>query len=50
MPFASGDDPVVLMKHTATAFFGYDLEGREGYADYFSEDFGAQFNDLAWGV
>jgi len=38
------------MKHFATAFFGYHLQGREDYAEYFSEDFVAQFDDLAWGV
>ena len=38
------------MKHFATAFFGYHLQGREDYAEYFSEDFVSQFDDLAWGV
>jgi len=32
------------------AFFGYTLQGREDYAEYFSEPFVAQYNDLAWGV
>lgn len=38
------------IKHFVTAFFGYYLQGREEYAEYFSEDFVAQFDDLAWGV
>ncbi len=42
--------PKAQMKHFATAFFGYHLQGREDYAEYFSEDFVAQFDDLAWGV
>jgi len=38
------------LKHFATAFFGYYLQGHEDYAEYFSEDFVSQFDDLAWGV
>jgi predicted dienelactone hydrolase len=38
------------IRHFVTAFFGYYLQGREEYAGYFSEDFVAQFDDLAWGV
>jgi hypothetical protein len=38
------------MKHFAIAFFGYHLQGRADYADYFSEEFVGQFKDLAWGV
>jgi hypothetical protein len=38
------------MNHLATAFFGYHLQGRQDYANFFSEDFVAQFDDLAWGV
>jgi len=38
------------LKHFATAFFGYYLQGRKDYAEYFSEDFVTQFDDLAWGV
>jgi predicted dienelactone hydrolase len=38
------------MAHFMVAFFGYHLQGREDYAEYFSEDFVAQFDDLAWGV
>ncbi len=43
-------DPAARMKHFATAFFGYHLQGRADYAEYFSEDFVAQYDDLAWGV
>jgi predicted dienelactone hydrolase len=38
------------MRHFATAFLGYYLQGRLDYAQYFSEDFVSQFDDLAWGV
>ena len=38
------------MKHFASAFFGYYLQGREDYVEYFLEDFVSQFDDLAWGV
>lgn len=38
------------MNHFVTAFFGYYLQGRDDYAKFFSEDFVAQFDDLAWGV
>ncbi|MCJ7701008.1 MAG: hypothetical protein MUO62_05455 [Anaerolineales bacterium] len=43
-------EQVKRVNHFVTAFFGYYLQGREDYADYFSEDFVAQFEDLAWGV
>ena len=41
---------VARMAHFAVAFFGYHLQGRDDWAEYFSEDFVAQHNDLAWGV
>ncbi len=41
---------VARMAHFAVAFFGYHLQGREDLAWYFSEDFVAQLDDLAWGV
>jgi predicted dienelactone hydrolase len=44
------DEPVARMKHFATAFFGYYLQGQADYVRYFSEDFVARFDDLAWGV
>ena len=43
-------EPSARMNHFVTAFFGYFLQGRADYAEYFSEDFVAQFDDLAWGV
>jgi len=36
--------------HFAAAFFGYYLQGREDLARYFSEEFVAQQDGLAWGV
>jgi predicted dienelactone hydrolase len=44
------DEPVSRMKHFATAFFGYYLQGKEDYAKYFSEDFVLRRDGLAWGV
>jgi predicted dienelactone hydrolase len=41
---------VARMAHFAVAFFGYHLQGREDLAWYFSEDFVAQHDDLAWRV
>ena len=41
--------PANRMKHFAVAFFGYYLQEREDYAEYFSEDFVSQVDDLAWG-
>ena len=38
------------MKHFATAFFGYHLQGRTEYQEYFSEEFVSQYPDLFWGV
>ena len=43
-------DKVARIAHFMVAFFGYYLQGREDYAEYFSETFVAQYNDLAWGV
>lgn len=43
-------DVILRMKHFASAFFGYYLQGREDYLAYFSEDFIDRFDDLAWGV
>ncbi len=42
--------PKARMKHFAAAFFGYHLQGRNDYADYFSQEFVSQYSDLAWGV
>lgn len=41
---------VERMQHFATAFFGYYLQGRQDYAEYFSQEFVDQYEDLAWGV
>jgi predicted dienelactone hydrolase len=41
---------VARMGHFAVAFFSYHLQGRDEFAQYFSEDFVAQHDDLAWGV
>ncbi len=41
---------IARMAHFAAAFFGYHLQGREDLAWYFSKDFVAQHDDLAWGV
>jgi predicted dienelactone hydrolase len=44
------DKPAARMRHFTVAFFGTYLQGKPEYRDYFSEEFVAQFNDLAWGV
>jgi len=41
---------VPLIAQFAVAFFGYHLQGHADLAWYFSEDFVAQQQDLAWGV
>ena len=41
---------VARMAHFAVAFFGYHLQGRDEYAEYFSKDFVNQHADLFWGV
>lgn len=43
-------EQVKRIKHFVTAFLGYHLKGREDFADFFSEDYVAQYDDLAWGV
>jgi predicted dienelactone hydrolase len=42
-------EQVKHMKHFVVAFFGYYLQGRLDYAEYFSQDFVAQYSALAWG-
>jgi hypothetical protein len=44
------DEPAARMKHFATAFFGYYLQGHKDYLNYFSEDFVSKSDGLAWGV
>jgi predicted dienelactone hydrolase len=43
------EEMTARMAHFATAFFGYHLQGRDDLAQYFSEDFVAQYADMAWG-
>jgi predicted dienelactone hydrolase len=45
-------DPEMVsrMAHFAVAFFGYHLQGRQDLAQYFSEDFVTQQDDLFWGA
>jgi predicted dienelactone hydrolase len=44
-------EPVMQIRHFVSAFFGFYLQGREDYAQYFSEDFVSQFTNLfCWGV
>ena len=50
MVMVSDYDHIARLAHFATAFFGYHLQGREDYAEYFSEDFVAQCDDLFYGV
>mgnify|MGYP001118387269 CR=1 FL=1 len=38
------------MAHFMVAFFGYHLQARADYAEYFSQEFVSQYDDLAWGV
>lgn len=44
------EEPLAKMKHFATAFFGYYLQGQQDYARYFSEEFVERQAGLAWGV
>lgn len=44
------DVSAAKMKHFAVAFFGYHLQGRSDYAEYFSEKFVKRSDGLAWGV
>lgn len=41
---------VARMAHFAAAFFGYHLQGHEDLKNYFSQDWVAQYGDLAWGI
>ncbi|MHB1318431.1 MAG: alpha/beta hydrolase family protein, partial [Anaerolineae bacterium] len=45
-----GPEMSARIAHLATAFFGYHLQGREAWAECFSEDWVRAHNDLAWGV
>jgi predicted dienelactone hydrolase len=41
---------VARMKHFAVAFFGYHLQGKSEYADYFSRQFVRGHAGLDWGI
>lgn len=41
---------VQRLRHFAAAFFGYYLQGKQEYADYYSEEVVNQLEGLAWGV
>ena len=43
-------EPVLRMKHFATAFFGSYLQGQVDFAKYFSKDFISKRDNLVWGV
>jgi predicted dienelactone hydrolase len=43
-------EQIARMKHFATAYFGYYLQGRQDYQELFSEEYISQFKDLAWGL
>jgi hypothetical protein len=38
------------INHFAVAFFGYHLQNRIEYAEYFSKDYVTQVDGLAWGI
>lgn len=44
------EEAALQVKHFSTAFFGYYLQGREEYAEYFSEEFISQNEAFHWGV
>jgi predicted dienelactone hydrolase len=44
------DEQLAVMKHFATAFFGYHLQDRDDYEGRFSEEFVSKQQGLAWGV
>jgi predicted dienelactone hydrolase len=50
MVMISSPTHITRIAHFATAFFGYHLQGRDDYSEYFSEAFVTQYDDLAWGV
>jgi predicted dienelactone hydrolase len=44
------NEQVNRMKHFSVAFFGTYLQGRQDFAEYFSEEFVSAREGLAWGV
>lgn len=51
-PHGMVGDPEMItrMQHFAAAFFGYHLQGKTEYADYFSRQFVQRHDGLAWGI
>jgi predicted dienelactone hydrolase len=43
-------DMLARMRHFAVAFFGYHLQGKAEYADYFSKKFVQRHDGLDWGI
>ncbi len=43
-------DMLIRLRHFAIAFFGYHLQGKQGYAQYFSEEFVNGLDGMLWGV
>lgn len=50
MTTVTDEAQVNRLKHFTVAFFGYQLQNRENYKMYYSEEFISQFPDLFWGV
>jgi len=48
MPLQFG--AVFRMRHFATAFFGYHLQGKDEYRQFYSEEFCTQMDGVAWGM
>jgi predicted dienelactone hydrolase len=46
------DDPEIRLRlrHFAVAFFGYQLQGKQEYADYYSKESVNRLDGMAWGV
>ena len=43
-------EPVKIIKHFVTAFFGYHLRGRADIKEFFSQEYVDNFDGLFWGV
>jgi len=41
---------VQRLRHFANAFFGYYLQGKTEYADYYSEEAVNQLDGMEWGL
>lgn len=44
------EEALAKMKHFITAFFGFHLQGRTEFAEYYSEKFVDRHRDLFWGL